>query len=139
MDLADKLGSIVYCGHTRLYSVAWHQFKRRLKEVTSVYAVAGGQCKIEPRIDWGSHLVAMCLDIGFDPARATIITAQDEMPLLFEVNGLTFRDEAESPSPLENLLNAFIDAIEDGVPDFASLRLGAKVVEFLNEPERAAA
>lgn len=134
---SKKRGAIVFTGHTRLYSPAWREFKRQALEegVASVYAVAGGACKLDPWWDWGPHLVAMCLDLGFDPADATLITTRDEVPLHFDVNGgsLCFGDVPTTPTPLEVLISEFVAAIEAGKPDIRGLELGVKVVEYLEE------
>lgn len=134
LDLAKRHHGIVFTGHTRLHSNAWRQFKARaLAEVVhSVYATAGGPCKLTPLWDWGPHLVAMCLDLGFDPLKAHILTDGEEEPLRVIVNGkMEFRDVDEKPAPLEVLLTEFMEAIKKGEPDVRGLELGVSVVEHL--------
>lgn len=135
LKMATDMPAIVFTGHTRLYSPAWRVFKAQALErgVRSVRAVAGGPCKLDPLWDWGPHLVAMCLDLGFDPLQASIETGTDEIPLTFIVNrDMTYFDShAENPRPLEVLLTEFMAAIEKGEPDIRWLELGVKVVEAL--------
>jgi hypothetical protein len=77
----------------------------------------------------------MCLDVGFDPRRATLAAVGVHIPLSFVVNGrYEFRDVITDPTPLEVLLTEFIAAIRKGEPNNRGLRLGAEVVEFLHEP-----
>jgi len=134
LNIAKAQEAIVFSGHTRLYSTAWRSFKEKaLKQgVKSVYATAGGPCKIDPLWDWGSHLVAMSLDLGFDPLAAHIVTDYESWPLKFSVNGkMMFADVEESPTPLEVLLTEFMDAIKKGEPDMRGLEFGVQVVEKL--------
>ena len=135
--------AIVFTGHTRLYSNAWRAFKANAlaEGVRSVYAVAGGtDCKLDPLWDWGSHLVAMCLDLGFDPMEAHILTGTEDWPLKVIVNGtITYTDQPETPTPLEVLLTEFMAAIEKGEPDIRGLEFGVKVVETLEVMEQETA
>ena len=129
-----KLGGIAFAGHTRLYSPSWRKFKASLSTVESVDCVVGGTAR-DPWWDWGPHLVAMCLDLGFDPRKARIACMSASVPLSFRVNGdREWRDAITDPMPLEVLINEFVAAIERGEPDNDGLKLGARVVEFLNEP-----
>lgn len=130
-DELVSLGGIAFAGHTRLYSPAWERFKERLGEVREVECEAGGTHR-DPWWDWGPHLVSMCLDIGFDPAKARIRVTKAPRPLSFVVNGVhCFADVPTNPSPLEVLLGRFIAAIRKGEPNNDGLRLGAEVVRFL--------
>lgn len=134
LECAERNKSIAFAGHTRLYSGRWRKFKARALSVgiESISAIAGGPCRIDPLWDWGPHLVAMCLDLGFDPLKARIVTGQDAHGLTVIVNrNLAFMDGAEIPRPLEVLLNEFIAAIEKGEPDIRGLELGVKVVEAI--------
>ena len=144
LKLAGNTGcSIVFAGHTRLYSIAWRALKANAlaEGVRSVYAVAGSfDCKLSPLWDWGSHLVAMCLDLGFDPLKAHILTGTEEQPLKVIVNGtITYTDQPETPTPLEVLLTEFMAAIEKGGPDIRGLEFGVKVVETLEVMEQETA
>lgn len=128
----------VFTGHTRLYSTAWRAFKERaLKQgVKSIYAAAGGPCRLDPLWDWGPHLVAMCIDLGFDPLAAHIIVDKDRWPLKLGVNGnMMYADEVEETTPLENLLTEFMAAIEKDESDISGLELGVKVVAALEAME----
>ena len=134
LSIAKAQEAIVFAGHTRLYSTAWRAFKAKALKagVKSVYATAGGPCKIDPLYDWGSHLVAMCLDLGFEPLAADIKADCQSWPLKFSVNSkMMYADEEESPTPLEVLLTEFMDAIKKGEPDMRGLEFGVKVVEKL--------
>lgn len=139
LSISKAQEAIVFSGHTRLYSTAWRAFKEKAMKqgVNSVYATAGGPCKIDPLYDWGSHLVAMCLDLDFDPLAAHLVTNYESWPLKFSVNGkMMFADEEESPTPLEVLLTEFMQAIEKGEPDMRGLEFGVKVVEKLEAMHR---
>jgi len=134
LRIANVQEAIVFAGHTRLYSTAWRAFKEKAmqQDIYSVYASAGGPCKIDPLWDWGSHLVAMCLDLGFDPLDAHMVFDKYDWPLKFSVNGtMMFADVEESPTPLEVLLTEFMQAIDLGEPDMRGLEFGVKVVEKL--------
>lgn len=139
LDLAHDFPSIVFTGHTRLYSTAWRDFKALAMAhgVKSVHAVAGSKdCKLDPLWDWGPHLIAMCLDLGFDPQQARIVTSAQDWPLKVIVNGtLVYTDKQETPSPLEVLLTEFMGAIEKGEPDIRGLELGVKVVQEIEAIE----
>lgn len=123
-----SLGGIAFAGHTRLYSPAWREFKPQ--NVRSVQAFAGGTDK-DPWWDWGPHLVAMCLDIGFDPAKAEITVTREKQPLRFIADGREFRDVETDPMPLEVLVGEFCQAIKLGQPNNNGLRLGARVIDHL--------
>ena len=138
MLLADE-SSIVKVGHTRLYSDAWRKFKLNaiIEGVKSVEAVAGSDdTTVKPHWDWGPHLVAMCLDLGFDPLKAKITTSSENIPLRVVVNGnLVYTDQPETPTPMERLIGEFVSAIELGEQDISDLELGVKVVETLSQME----
>lgn len=140
LNLANVIETIVFTGHTRLYSTRWREFKERVlgKGVKSVYACAGSvDGKLAPMWDWGPHLVAMCIDLGFDPLQAEIETNREDKPLRFLVNNDdVYHDSPETPPPLECLLTEFIAAIKHGDRDVRGLELGVKVVEAIEEIER---
>ena len=145
VDVGLVHDAIAFTDHTRLYSPAWREFRDKAleDEIQSVRAEAGGPCKLDPWWDWGSHLVAMCLDLGFDPAKAEIVTSRNELALTLQVNdGLKFQEldetgfgSAEGESPLAVLVNEFCQALEKGEPDIRGLRLGRAVVEALEAKE----
>ena len=140
LEKAKLNDSIVFAGHTRLYSNAWRAFRDRAKSegIYSVYATAGGKGNIYPLWDWGPHLIAMCIDIGFDPRRAHIVVGEEEQPLDFFVNGQhRFRDVQETPTPLQVLLGEFTVAIKLGEPNYAAMELALDVTEVLEESEKA--
>lgn len=124
------MGGIAFAGHTRLYSPEWKIFKASCPRIEYLEARAGGTLR-NPWWDWGPHIVAMCLDLGFDPRRAQISVRKAREPLSFVVNGShRFTDRRTSPSPLECLLTEFVAAIDVGEPDN---RLMPEVVEILHE------
>lgn len=142
LTYARFMGGIAFVGHTRLYSMAWSTFKSKAQEgkIESVYAVAGGKCKIDPLLDWGPHLIAMCLDLGFDPAEAHILTGRNEQKLKFIVNGeMIFTDQDENPMPLEVLLTDFMAAVKKGEKDVRGLELGSKVMREIERRNREVA
>ena len=136
LKLAQLHNGIVFTGHTRLYSPAWREFKRRALElgVRAVQAKVGGPCKLDPWWDWGPHLVALCLDLGAHPE---IRVSREPIPLEMIVNGtLVFDDPLTKPTALEVLLTEFMAAIERGEPDVTSLQLGVAVVDYLERSDR---
>lgn len=123
--------SIVFAGHTRLYSPAWKEFKSSLPEIVSIKAQAGGVSKIDQKWDWGPHLVSMCLDLGFPPDKADIRLLNDLVPLTFVVNdAYRFQDVITDPMPLEVLLTEFIKAIKSGEKDIRGLEFGVEVTAY---------
>ena len=137
LNIARTTDAIAFVGHTRLYSPAWREFKREALAdgVTAVYGVVGGGTS-DHWWGWGPHLVAMCLDLDFDPHDATLITTEADVPLHFDVNGGNyFSDVQEQPTPLEVLISEFVAAIEYGAPDYRGVELGVRVVEYLEEKE----
>ena len=129
----DWKNSIVLVSHTRLYSSAWKEFKQSLPEVTSVEAYSGGRCKIDPKWDWGPHIVAMCLDIGFNPSLASLKFNSYETPFKFIVNGThVFDDPKVYPTPLEVMIRKFISSIEKCTQDIDDLKLGVNVTAYLD-------
>lgn len=136
LETAIQNRAIAFAGHTRLYSTAWREFRELWvrQGVESVYAVAGGKNKIPALWDWGPHLVAMCIDIGFDPRKAHIVCNDDPQPLQLTVNGKErFADVAESPMPMEVLVKEFLEAIDDGSPDYRALQMQVQIAEVLEE------
>lgn len=132
--IGQKRGGIVFTGHTHLYSPVWRALKAKHQgTVESVYAQAGGPCKLPPKWDWGPHLVALCYDIGFDPHKADLRWSFEDTPFKFVVNGrYEYLSPMTYPTPLEVLITEFAQAIEKGEPDIRGLELGVKVVEFLD-------
>lgn len=123
------LGGIALAGHTRLYDPAWPDFKSGLY-ARSVTAVAGGVTATNPDPEWNwlPHLVAMCLDLGVDPRRASLTVTEHRQPLRFKAGGREFRD---TEGAIDNLVAAFVAAIERDEPDNAGLHLGLKTVQFV--------
>jgi hypothetical protein len=124
-DLVDLEG-IAFAGHTRLYSPAWRKFR---KHRGNVVARAGGTHR-DPWWDWGPHLVAMCLDAGYDPRDCDLDCTKDEQPLRFCIGDEVFTDVPEE-RPLDVLLVEFAAAVRLGAPNNKGLRLGAQVVDYL--------
>ena len=138
---AESMRAIVFAGNTRLYSPAWRAFREQALAagVRSVVASAGStDAMLGSWWDWGGHLVAMCLDLDFDPRQAQLRTPDADEPLTFRVNGsLEYRDVEETPKPLDVLIGEFVAAIRKGEPDVHGLRLGARVVEVLEAMQGA--
>lgn len=128
--------SIVFTGHTRLYSPEWRAFKAKCGKPETVFMQAGGEAPLGWLWDWGSHLVAMCLDLGFDPMEAHLVEMPHRVPISVTVNGnLHFVDGPTQPTALEVLITEFCEAIEKGEQNIEGLKLGAKVVETLERME----
>lgn len=133
--LAEDLGVSVLTGHTRLYSPAWGLFRWKAWDigVRSVWATAGGPCKLPPWWDWGPHLAALCLDLGADPV---IYTTSTPTPLRVVVNGtLVFDDPPTEPTPMQVLLLEFISTITARDFRVDGLKLGLRVIDFLERNE----
>ena len=130
--VAKLLGGIVFTGHTRLYSPLWRAYKANMpKGARKAVCEAGGPCKLDPWWDWGSHLVAMCIDLGLDPAECEYHISSDRRSIKITVGDHVYVDKPSVPMPLEVLISEFVNAIAIGTPDVEGLRLGAKVVEML--------
>lgn len=135
LELAEKTQAIAFAGHTRVYSPEWLRFKEELKdvEVKSIYAQAGGPCKLDPTWDWMPHILSMCVDLGARPDVMTVRLFAERVPFRFTVNGEhTFSDRMTNPRPLTALVQKFVQAIEKGKPNWTSLALGVKVVELID-------
>jgi predicted dehydrogenase len=127
-----ELGGIAFAGHTRLYDPAWRQFKAKLPKIRSVEAFAGGVNETNPDAEWnwGTHLAAMCLDLGFDPYAAVFHITEEKQPLRFVVNGeFEFRDGP--PGAMACLVTEFCEAIREGKPNNEGLKLGLKTVQYV--------
>lgn len=101
---------IAYVAHTRLYDPAWQAFKASLPEKCLVEAWCGGVTASSPNaeLNWWSHLVPMCVDIGADEDAAVFHITEERQPLRFVVNGkYEFRDTSGA---LENLVSRFLAA-----------------------------
>ena len=132
IHLAELCDGIVFVGHTRLYSPLWRAYKAKMpKGSRKAVCEAGGPCKLDPWWDWGSHLVAMCIDLGLDPAECEYNISSDRKPIKITVGDHVYVDKMSSPTPLEVLITEFVNAIAIGTPDVEGLRLGVKVVEML--------
>lgn len=138
LEAAREMNAIVFTGHTRLYSPAWREFKAKVGRVDSVFMQAGGPSKLGWLWDWCPHLVAMCLDLGFDPLKAHLVEMPHRVPISVTVNGdQHFVDGPTTPTALEVLITEFCEAIEKGEPNIEGLELGVKVVETLEKMEEA--
>lgn len=122
------LGGICFVGHTRLYSPAWRKFKKRHLNPVRVEGWAGGTDK-DPWWDWGPHLVAMSMDLGC--YKPVIHVTKEIQPLRLAVDGDHFTDVKDNP--LDVLVGEFCAAITNGQPDNSGLRLGARVIEYLEK------
>jgi len=76
-------------------------------------------------------MIAMCLDIGFDPENADIEVSTTYKPLRFVADDFLFRDVLTEPEPMEVLAREWVAAIKKGEPDKGALEFGAKVVSYL--------
>lgn len=129
------LGGICFVDHTRLYDSTWPAFRDSLDKAGPFSARAGGT-NGNPWWDWGPHLVALCIDAGFDPEEAVFEVTREPQPLVVSAaGGKLWMDSHGEPCPLENLAREFIAAIENGSPDVRGLELGLKVVTYLEAHE----
>ena len=81
--------------------------------------------------------MAMCLDLDFDPLSAQITVGNEAMPLKMVVNGEhVFTDQMDSPRPLEILIQEFMAASRKRGPDIQGLKLGVRVVGYLEAMEK---
>jgi hypothetical protein len=81
-------------------------------------------------LNWLAHLVPMCLDLGFDPAKAVFHITRERQKLRFLTNKGAF---ADTSGALKALVGEFVRAIERGEPDNSGLQLGLKALEFLED------
>lgn len=126
-----KLGGIAFAGHTRLYDPGWEKFKASLPKVGSIEAFAGGvtESNPDPLWNWGPHLAAMSLNLGFDPMQMQIRITTQRQPLRFIVNDkFEFRDGCGA---LDCLILDFCAAIEKRAPNNEGLKLGLQTVEYV--------
>lgn len=105
IDLATRAGVVMF-GHTRLYDPKWGEFKARAGRATRVTAYAGGRTERNPDewLNWISHLVPMCCDMGFTPEQAVFNISVDKVPLRLVADGHEFRDTGGA---LANMLEVF--------------------------------
>ncbi|HEY6028807.1 MAG TPA: Gfo/Idh/MocA family oxidoreductase [Pseudolabrys sp.] len=131
------LGGIAFAGHTRLYDPTWREFKAKLPKVRSVEAWAGGVNETNPDAvwNWGTHLSAMCFDLGFEPYEAVFHISDEKQPVRFVVNNeFEYRDGP--PGALACLVTEFCDAIRAGKPNNEGLKLGLKTVQYVEWMKR---
>jgi hypothetical protein len=98
--------------------------------------IASGPEKDGWLLDWGAHLAALCVDLGFNPLEADLHdpNSYERIALSATVNGRHhFLDVFTDPSPLEVLLTEFCDAIRLGERNVKWLELGVKVTDALEE------
>ena len=130
----NNINGIALVGYTRLYSPVWKAFKASLPKITSLTAEAGSKCKIDPKWDWGSHLVAMCFDLGFNPEKADIKWYKTDIPLKITVNDeFTFTDMITDPMPLNVLISEFVDLIESKRRNLHGLEIALEVTNYLEK------
>lgn len=126
-----KMGGIAFAGHTRLYDPSW-RFLKALGTPERVEAWAGGVNEGNPdeRLNWLAHLVPMCLDLGFDPAKAVFHITKERQKLRFLTDKGAFTDTSGA---LKALVGEFVRAIERGELDNSGLQLGLKALEFMEK------
>lgn len=126
----EAMGGIGFVSHTRLYDPAWAIYRDGFKTPPKkIEAWAGGVNETNPDAlwNWLTHLIPMCLDLGFDPMTAVFHITEERKPLRFVADGLEFQD---SSGALANLVAEFCGAIEKNEPDNRGIELGARVVEI---------
>lgn len=130
VELALRKGVTGFVDHTHLYSPAFRELKAKTNGALTATFTAGGPCKTAPRWDWGSHGVAMGLDLGV-PCELQISAQRSHV--VFTVCSrdgvLVYDDPPTDPTPLEVLLTEFIGAL--GSPQIDGLKMGLNVARVL--------
>lgn len=133
--LAERMEVVGFVGHIHLYSPAWREIKERISDVMEIRSVSGGPCKTDPVFDWGSHDVAMRLDIGAFNVPHDMRIEKERVKRRFEIvtkeGTFIYDDPPTTPRPMEVLVSEFVRACENGEPDIEGMRLGMKVTEIL--------
>lgn len=133
--LADRMGIVGFVGHVHLYSPAWRELKKQVGEVRHINSVIGGECKTVPLWDWGSHDVAMRIDIAGIDCPHDMEIRPERTKRRFEVvtdkGTLIYDDPQTNPRPMEVMVSEFIEACKAAKPNIDGLRLGAQVAEVL--------
>ncbi len=94
LNAATVKNAIVRVNHVHLYSAAWQALKREaasLGPLTAISTVAGGpgpnRADVPVLWDWGSHDVAMCIDlIGGQPDTVKVDIIEASAALALELN-----------------------------------------------------
>lgn len=134
LELAKHTDAIAFV-NSRVFSPEWEKFKKSLggMQINRIYAQAGGPCKLDPVWDWMPHILSMCLDIGAPQELLSVRLFKDRRPFRFVVNDVyAFEDRMTSPTPIRNVVQKFLDAIEKETPNWKSLALGVKTVEMID-------
>lgn len=133
--LAERIGVVGFVGHVHLYSPAWRALKERIGEVERIRSVVGGACKTDPKWDWGSHDVAMRIDIAGVDCPHDMEIRPERTKRHFEIvtndGSFVYDDPPTNPRPMEVMVSEFIQACETAKPDIRGLQLGAQVAEVL--------
>jgi len=109
LNAATAKNAIVRVNHIHLYSAAWQALKREaacLGPLTAISTVAGGpgpdRIGVPVLWDWGSHDVAMCIDlIGRRPdtVKADIIETREALALELNFDPVTARIAINNKAP----------------------------------------
>lgn len=135
IDLADRMEVVGFVGHVHLYSPAWRDIKSRAYGIKEIRSVSGGMCKTDPLWDWGSHDVAMRIDIAGEDCPHQMEITSTRIKRRFEIvtdcGSYVYDDPPTTPKPMEVLVTEFIAACEANKPNIEGLKLGQKVTEAL--------
>lgn len=133
-DLARQKNVSGFVDHTHLYSPAWREIKSKVGAVKSIQSKSGGPCKAAPLWDWGSHDIAMRLDlVGDKPVNHVIYLHKERVKREFRIeadNGVFIYDDPKTdPQPLEVLMTEFMDSLNN--PNQDGIRMGLEVCKVL--------
>lgn len=133
--LAERMEVVGFVGHVHLYSPAWRAIKKEVSDVREIISVSGGPCKTDPVFDWGSHDVALRLDLGAYDVPHDMKITKERVKRRFEIvtkdKTFIYDDPPTDPKPMEVLVSEFVAACELGTPDIEGMRIGQKVTEIL--------
>ena len=132
--LAVKQNITGFVNHVHLYSPAWREMKSKVDEIVSIVSVSGGPCKTDPRWDWGSHDVAMRLDLTDKYCKHERYISEIICDRMFKVickdKVLIYDDPVTDPLPMDVLVKEFVEACH-GTPDPSGIKMGLEVTKIL--------
>lgn len=133
-ELAVENNVTGFVNHVHLYSPAWREIKAKAKNVQAIVSYCGGPCKTDPKWDWGSHDVAMRLDIaGKDCPHQLYISegiSDRRFKIICDGHYYLYSDPPTDPRPMDVLIEEFIKACE-GTPDQSGIKMGLEVAKIL--------
>ena len=133
-DLAVEHNITGFVNHVHLYSPAWREIKNKAKDIQGIVSYSGGPCKTDPKWDWGSHDVAMRLDVAGKECKHEMYITESISDRMFKIlckdYVLVYSDPPTQPRPMDVLIKEFIEAC-NGKPDQSGIKMGLEVAKVL--------